>query len=332
MEGQAKMRLIAPVTLILMLAAGPAHAQAGDAAAADALFREGRALLKSGDHEAACEKLAESHRLDPAPGTAISLGDCLEKVGRLADAVQAKRDALDRLPPGDRRVGLVHREIVALEKRVPKLTIALAAGAPPGTKVRRGDVELGTGSLGTALPVNPGMHVVTVAARGFADRSYEIILAESETRELSVQPGDATPPPQPRPAAKVSEPPPARHDVEPGSGGSSPTRTAGFVVGGIGLALGAVAVGVQLAAHLTCNKKKEEGGCDEADANRAQTLQGVAITTGIVAGAAFLTGAVLVVIGGKSSSSSAAGSLSLAAGLLPGTAGASGISIQGGWL
>ncbi|MBK8999616.1 MAG: hypothetical protein IPM35_28190 [Myxococcales bacterium] len=171
-------RAAAALGLLVALSAGSARAQGRDAAAADALFRDARALMKSGEFKKACPKLYDSQRLDPAAGTAINLGECWERVGKLADALQSYRDALDLLKAGDSRIVPVKTQIAALEKRVPKLTVKLAPGAPEGTRVKRDEVELGEGSLGVALPVNPGEHWVTVVAPGRVDARRKVAVAE----------------------------------------------------------------------------------------------------------------------------------------------------------
>ena len=61
-------------------------AQSSDQVAAEALFQEGVALLEEGNANAACPKLAESHRLDAATGTLMALSLCNEAVGKLASA------------------------------------------------------------------------------------------------------------------------------------------------------------------------------------------------------------------------------------------------------
>ena len=53
--------------------------QASDVARADLAFREGRALLTEGNYDAACPKLEESQRLDPALGTLVNLAVCYEE-------------------------------------------------------------------------------------------------------------------------------------------------------------------------------------------------------------------------------------------------------------
>jgi hypothetical protein len=64
-----------------------------------------------------------------------------------------------------------------------------------GLHVSRDGVELGEGSLGAALPVDPGPHTIVVSGVGYADRPFSLTLAEGETRELVVNPGAKVPVP-----------------------------------------------------------------------------------------------------------------------------------------
>ena len=65
---------------------GAVVAQERDPAAAQALFDQGRDLMRQNKHAEACPKLAESNRLDPAIGTLFHLADCYEQSGRVASA------------------------------------------------------------------------------------------------------------------------------------------------------------------------------------------------------------------------------------------------------
>lgn len=243
------MRRATRAIALLVLLASSALAQSRDPATADALFREARALMKKGDFASACPKLADSHRLDAAPGTAINLGDCLEKVGKLADALQAQRDALDLLSAGDKRIGPVKEQIASLEKRVPRLTIKLAPGAPTNTKVKRDDVELGEGSLGTALPVNPGEHWVTVVARGRADVRRKVVLREGHAELLDVSAGEQL---EAERSTRLSEPAPTAASDE--SSDASSLRTVGYVVG----ALGVIGTGFGIVSYFDFKSKQSD--------------------------------------------------------------------------
>ncbi len=58
---------------------------------------------------------------------------------------------------------------------MPRLTIELAAGADtPGLSIRRDDVEIDRGLLGTSLPVDPGRHVVEASAPGHHSWKTEV--------------------------------------------------------------------------------------------------------------------------------------------------------------
>src|SRR5260370_13844519 len=126
-----------------------------DPAAAEALFREGRAAAQKGNWDVACPKLRESERLDPAAGTLLNLADCEEHRGRVATAWQLFRQVVESLPESDERVPLAKRRAADLEKRLPHLTIRLAGVAPIGVNVVRNDVELSGAILRTHLPLRP---------------------------------------------------------------------------------------------------------------------------------------------------------------------------------
>src|SRR5687768_2981870 len=64
----------------IAISAASAGAEPRDAAAAEALFRQGRQAADAGDHAKACEKFKESNRLDPALGTVFNIADCEEKL------------------------------------------------------------------------------------------------------------------------------------------------------------------------------------------------------------------------------------------------------------
>lgn len=195
----------------LTLVANRAWSERSDTADADGLFHEGRALMKKGEYEAACSKLEASYRLDPAAGTGINLGDCFERLGKVASALLAYQAARKLLVSGDPRIGPVEREITALDARAPRLTLRLKAGAPPGTHVRRDGRKVPSNHFGVAVPVNPGKHVVLVGAPDHDERRFAFSLNERDVRVLEVAPGDPSAdadtsrPDGPRPESGPSE-------------------------------------------------------------------------------------------------------------------------------
>ena len=100
------------------LFAAPLHAQQRDPAAAQALFDEATKLTKQGRYPEACEKLAESNRLDPGIGTQFHLADCYEQSGRFASAwagfldVASQARASEDGPPHGRTIERVQVDFV----------------------------------------------------------------------------------------------------------------------------------------------------------------------------------------------------------------------------
>ena len=64
---------------------------------AEILFDQGLKDMLAGKYDTACPALAESFRLDPAPGALFTLAECEMSRGRLATAQTHYRDFLDRV-------------------------------------------------------------------------------------------------------------------------------------------------------------------------------------------------------------------------------------------
>lgn len=261
--------------LALLLFATPCLA--GDAGA-EALFRAGREAAASGDYATACSRFAESHRLEPAAGTVFNLADCHEKRGQVASAWTRYREAKERLPAGDERAAFAAERIAALEPRLPKLLIELAPSASSAT-VKRDGVELGAASLGIAVPVDPGAHELVVQMSGRADHSVSIHVAEAESKRVVLEAGPA-----------LAAQPSANHNATSSASGSS-TATAGFVIGGIGVAgiatslvLGAMVLDRKSTVDRECNGNVcSAEGVDAANSGKTlSTVSTIAFAAGAV--------------------------------------------------
>jgi hypothetical protein len=254
-----------------------ALADVRDPAAAEALFRDARALANSGDYRAACPKFAESERLDPAPGTRFNLADCEEHVGQLASSWEHFRRVAEELPPDDDRVAYARAHAASLEPRLPHLTVVLAEGAPAGTRVARDGVDLGEASLGLAVPTNPGAHSIVVVAPGRVDRAVQVTLGEGESQRVVATPG--------APAEAAPARPPTR--------GYGAGRTAGLVVGGAGVAailtgavFGVRALMLRSQSDADCNNgvcKDASGASAYKDAKTSARVADVSMGLGLVA-------------------------------------------------
>lgn len=259
-------------------AAPPLHADeaAQDAKTAEALFREGRALLGRGEIDAACDKLAQSQKLAQAGGTLMNLADCHEKQGKTATA-WTEFLAAEELSKADRRAARAaeaKRRAAALEPVLSHLTI-LVPHPLPGLEVRRNDELLASDRIGAAVPVDPGPHRVTATAPGYEPIAIEVTLgARADAQSVTVpellpqaSAGVPEPPPQPLPpsaTATAPQPSPTAPTVSlpptqsPTDEGSART-TLGWVAGGSGLALAGAGT-VFYVLSLSANERAE-GGC-----------------------------------------------------------------------
>jgi hypothetical protein len=276
-----------------------AHAQT-DPAAAETLFRQGRALSDAGDVEGACAKFRESARLDPAIGTTFNIADCEERLGHLARAWTLFGEVVQRLPPTDKRHDVAKKRAAALEPRLPKLSVRLAANAPASARVTRDGVELGPASLGTPLPVDPGEHLVVVSAPGHADQRFKLLISEREIRILDADVGPLEP-------KRVDEPPLGRAPVDqqlpPSHSISPPPRSPvlGYAIGGIGVAgfvTGAIAGALVLQKkHVVDQHCGATKLCDDEgyQASKSGKTLGIVTTAGLLTGAIGVgTGAFLI--------------------------------------
>jgi hypothetical protein len=221
-----------------------ARAQGSNEAAATALFDEGRKLMAERRWAEACPKLAESERLAPSGGTLLNLADCYEHTGQTASAWAAWKDVASRANAAGK--GDVEKRALAkaaaLEPTLAKLTIAVDAGSDvEGLDVKRDGVAVGHAAFGTAIPVDPGAHVVEATAPKKKTFTAKVEVAPRQTDArvtvaLEDEPQAVAPPPVATAAAPAEEKP------STGSDGST-LKTVGLVTGAVGiLGLGTGAV------------------------------------------------------------------------------------------
>jgi hypothetical protein len=162
------------------------------AAAAQALFENGRDLLRSGKVDAACPKLAESQRLQPATGTLLALAICHQTQGKLATAwvefsevaARAAKDGqLERESHARSQIVLLKPRLSTLELRVPPEVEALA-----GLEVRMDGIVVGKSAWNVPVPVDGGEHVVEVRAADHDPWHHTVSVAEEREAILAQVP------------------------------------------------------------------------------------------------------------------------------------------------
>ena len=300
-------------------------AAADDVAEAKALFDRGFADMQAGRYEPGCKAIAESLRLDPRPGTLFTLATCEWEWGRTATAITRYDEYLrlyEKLPAAEQtrqsgraKIARANREQLA--KEAPRWILSLPPDAPQGTVVKIDGEPLNQALLGTAMPVDPGTHVVSTHAPDGAFWGQKLWVEKGETRRITLT-VNTLPSPSPmktRPAEKR-----ARLEVAPRSTVAEAPRTQraiGFVllgVGGAGLVSGAVTGTLALrekeVADAHCGRavgSADPAACDLQGVDAGQQARAFALASdvGIVAGGiGAAIGVLLVITAPKSSAAS----------------------------
>ncbi len=282
-----------------LLAATPSFAQ--DPAAAEALFNKGVDAMKASKFDVACPAIAESQRLDPRPGTLFTLAECEAKAGKIATALVHYDDYLhlvDTLPDAQKQRHAQRADIAKGQKKtlapdVPTLTITVPKDAPPDLRVTRDGTEMASASLGVALPVDPGEHVIVTTVGAGPKREQRVTVEKREKKSLEVQ-WNSPSAGAPTGTATASAPPDGALNTGP-----SGQRIGAYVAGGVGLAglvLGGVTGGLALGDKGTVDANCPNKVCDDAGSKALESgrTMGLLSTVGFAVGAAGVAGAVIL--------------------------------------
>jgi len=281
------------VTLVTALAlASPASAaSAQDTAASDVLFKEGKQLAEGKDWPQALSKFLESQRIAPSTGALLNIGDCYEKLDKLASAYGAFREA----EVSARTAGETVRQAEAARRAellAPQLAhlaiVVLPAARVPGFEVHRDGSAVGEGQWGSSLPTDVGFHTIEARAPGCAKWSTTFRI-NTNGSAASVQ-------------IPLCEKLPS--DTATGKPGFtwSTQRSVGVVLGVVGLA------GLGVAAGFTVNAASKNAAslpyCQLTDVTRCsapgvdlrnQAFDAAHVATGtLVAGSAVLVSGIVV--------------------------------------
>ncbi len=261
-------------------ASSSARAQGADAATAQALFDEGRALMGQGKLAEACPKLAASQRLDPGAGTLMNLAACYDKNGQTASAWVTYLEAA----PAARSSGHADWEAhakeraAAIEPTLSRLTIVVPpASDVPGLHIERDGKEVLHAEWGSALPIDPGAHPILVTAPSKQQWSTTVSVGPNAASvSVTVPPlgveqttNDSTPVPPSRGVVTplpVVPPPPPEND-------GSTQRAIGLGVGGVGIV--GLAVGIVLGVHAKSTYDSAFASCTSDNRGPASGVSGV---------------------------------------------------------
>ena len=278
------------LAIVALLIALPLAAQESDnKARARELAIEAGDLLDAGDFEAAFDRSDRAEGLYHAPTHLQMMGEALEGLGRLADAlVVYERLAAEPIPAGAtsafieaRKTGEKRlRELIAI---VPSMLVKVPVS--DGVRITIDGDEYGSGS---ARRLDPGEHVVVVEADGYERAVRTVKLVEKggvEVVEIDLVPLYR----EPQPA--LASPDAA---VEETSDGFPywPSGVA-FAIGGVGLLVGTITGAMSLSQvgdlEQTC-------AGTQCSANEASTIDDIE-TLGNVSTAMFIAGGVFAAAG-----------------------------------
>ena len=312
------MRLF-PLTLGLAALSFPAllgrNAFADDRSDALEELKAGYALKQAGHCQEAIPHFARSFELDATPKALLNRSDCEAHLGDLTSARSHARDGLTlAINRGDNELGRVATEqLAAIEKRLPRITIAPAPGAPSDCYVTLDGKAVDRPSLGMERGINPGPHDVAVQAPGRSVRTFHVTIAEGEAEEVAIQPGPAVDTAAPGVTAH-SEPARSMLTLSDASTPSSRAstwstpRVLAASVAGLGVASLAVGIVAGIAAttkHATLASECPGGKCapiEQSELDAFHSLQTVS-TVGYVIGAAGIGGGVFLWFAAPPSSS-----------------------------
>ena len=257
---------------------------ARDPAAAEALFSEAKALMAENELALACPKLEQSMRLDPGTGTLLNLALCHEGLGKVATAWAEFREVetrASRVGRGD-RADLARDHQKALEKRLSHLTIVVpAATKVAGLEVRIDGVARNEITWGEELPIDPGVHRLEARAPGKQTSSIDVTIgAVHDEQHVTVSPlldALAVPAPPPPPNVVTVLPPE-----------NTAKRTAGFIVGGIGVT--ALGIGSIFGILAMSTEKGARAQCAPVCTGEAERASMDAVRFANVSNVGFLAG------------------------------------------
>ncbi len=324
----ARVALVCAVVAVTRPAFADDAPKADNRARAQQLFDSALADAEAGNLASACPKFLASQEADPKASTLLNLGSCYEKNGQTASAWGAFREAEGLA----RKAGRADWETTArsraesLESRLVKLTVQVPeASRVPGLTVVRDGAKLSTGEWGVPIPVDPGDHVVSASAAGYAPWETRASVREVSSA-LSVPPLELLPK-----AEEITPPLVDRGPAQPASWWT-PLRTTGVVASGVGvlaMASGAVLGLLAKSSYDDAKSKCKDAprGCSSSAVNDADSAYGMATgaTVVFVVGAvAAASGAALILFSPSPRASSGAARASASLDVGPGTLGVHG--------
>jgi hypothetical protein len=287
------------ILLASQLSGGRATAQSKEELdKARATFLEGVTLAAANNCAAALGKYQAVAKVKMTAQVAFNMAECQERLGKLVTALGSYRLAASLIAdskPSEVSTQVGDR-ITSLEARVPRLILERTEQT---ARVELDGVEIGSSQFGQENFVDPGTHTVSGKLGETEVWRETVVLAEKETKTLTVKIDLAKFKPPATATATATAAPTVTAPVptaEPRS------KVPGFVVGGagvlslgIGFALMGASLGTASELEKLCDANKVCPASEEAKYNTGRTMAGVSTGLLIAGAVGIATGVVLLV-------------------------------------
>ncbi len=291
--------LVSTALALTLTLAAPVHAgeptDAEKRAAAEAIFNQATELVGKRDFAAACPKFEEVVKLQPnGIGARLSLGDCYVYQGKLASAhaTFGQAASMAALANQPERAVDAQEKAAAIAPRVSYLTIEVppAVAKLKSLAVMRGGLVVTPSLFNVPVAVDNGYYTIVADAQGRKPFTKSIKITQEGVRErvtLGFEAAEPTPSPIPSPDPQQPE------EVDT-SGGMSPIRISGIVIGSVGLVAAAIGLGVGLdGAAMASNAPSTE----HPDYEQGEGQRNTGAALGGVGGAAAIAGLIMIIVG-----------------------------------
>lgn len=252
---------LVPYAAATLLATQPtlADTTSENRAIAETLFFTARGLMEAKRYEQACQKFAESYRLDPAAGTLLNLAVCHEQQGKLASAWGEFKKALSDAKKAGRedREKLATEHLEVIEPELSYVTIHVPAKIRvPGLEILRNGAALEQGGWEAELPIDSGKIEITARAPGYKPRIKTATIERKQHLEITVDALEKAP----IPVVVVAEP------------GWSVQRKVGLGLIGVGVV--GLGVGGYFGFRTLKEKSESDTACPVFDDERRCSIAG----------------------------------------------------------
>ncbi len=165
--------------------------------AAEKLFQDGRALMKEGKYDDACDAFRRSQEIEPRAGTLLNLGDCEEKRGHIATAwdVFTQARTLAKQARDKTKSDAAEQRIKPLAKKLPYLTVKSPPTKPDGFAVKREGKDVLAAELDREVPIDPGNYAFEVSAPGYVTWTGSVAVVAGKKATIEIPPLSPAPTP-----------------------------------------------------------------------------------------------------------------------------------------